>query len=51
MYEEALRELEEQFGDPAAVALTDTERLTHLQSCLTGEAREAVRGLLCEGDV
>ena len=31
-------------------ALTDTERLTHLQSCLTGEAREAVRGLLCEGE-
>ena len=30
-------------------ALTDTERLTHLQSCLIGEAREAVRGLLCDG--
>ena len=29
--------------------LTDTERLTHLQSCLTGEARDAVRGLLCDG--
>lgn len=32
-------------------ALTDTERLTHLQSCLTGDAREAVRGLLCDGEL
>ena len=30
-------------------ALSDTERVTYLQSCLTGEAREAVRGLLCDG--
>ena len=29
--------------------LTDTERLVHLQSCLRGDAREAVRGLLCDG--
>ncbi|XP_043220281.1 uncharacterized protein LOC122380842 [Amphibalanus amphitrite] len=32
-------------------ALSDTERLTYLQSCLTGEAREAVRGLLCDGNM
>ncbi|KAF0310732.1 39S ribosomal protein L17, mitochondrial [Amphibalanus amphitrite] len=31
--------------------LTDTERLAHLQSCLTGEAREAVSGLLCDADM
>ena len=31
--------------------LTDTEKLTHLQSCLTGEAREAVSGLLCDGEL
>ena len=29
--------------------LTDTERLVHLQSSLKGTAREAVRGLLCDG--
>ena len=29
--------------------LTDTERLAHLQSCLTGEASDAVSGLLCDG--
>ena len=32
-------------------ALSDTERLTYLQSCLTGEAKEAVRGLLCDGNM
>ncbi|XP_043199298.1 uncharacterized protein LOC122369009 isoform X1 [Amphibalanus amphitrite] len=32
-------------------ALSDTKRLTYLQSCLTGEAREAVRGLLCDGNM
>ena len=31
--------------------LSDTERITYLQSCLTGEAREAVRGLLCDGSM
>ena len=31
--------------------LTNTERLVHLQSCLKGEAREAVRGLLCNGSL
>ena len=31
--------------------LTDTERLVHLQSCLKGDAREAVRGLLCDGSL
>ena len=31
--------------------LTDTEKLTHLQSCLTGEARDAVGGLLCDGEL
>ena len=31
--------------------LSNTERLTYLQSCLKGEAREAVRGLLCDGSM
>ena len=31
--------------------LTDTEKLAHLQSCLTGEAREAISGLLCDGEL
>ena len=31
--------------------LSDTEKLTHLQSYLTGGAREAVGGLLCDGQL
>ena len=29
--------------------LSDAERLTHLQTCLEGSARDAVSGLLCDG--
>ena len=32
-------------------SLTDTERMIHLQSSLTGDACEAVRGLLCDGSL
>ena len=32
-----------------ASGLSDAERMAHLQSCLRGEARDAVRGLLCDG--
>ena len=32
-------------------SLTDTERMIHLQSSLTGNACEVVRGLLCDGSL
>ena len=31
--------------------LSDAERLTHLQTCLEGPARDAVSGLLCDGSL